>query len=316
MNEKIRRILVSIRDPKRAPVSQLRKAAAIARASGASLELFNVVESLAILDPKDAEPLDLVALQALQRLEKLPLFKGLRVQSHIVRDYPAHEAILKQASKSRADLVVAAPRPRSLGARLVLTNTDWELIRRCPCPLLLVKSKGDYHKPNILTAIDPFHTHAKPANLDSRLLTVGNAWAQLLKGQSHAFHAFLPLAAAVPMPSGQPMGGWLSPEIEALHQAQVTSAFKDLVKQAGIAPRNQHLTVGSVATELKRIERKTHARIVVMGAISRGALKRLLIGSTAERVLDDSTCDILIVKPPAASVRSARGNGVSRLKAA
>jgi nucleotide-binding universal stress UspA family protein len=118
------------------------------------------------------------------------------------------------------------------------------------------------------------------------------------------------------MPSGQPMGGWLSPEIEALHQAQVTSAFKDLVKQAGIAPRNQHLTVGSVATELKRIERKTHARIVVMGAISRGALKRLFIGSTAERVLDDSTCDILIVKPPAASVRSARGNGVSRLKAA
>jgi universal stress protein E len=34
-----------------------------------------------------------------------------------------------------------------------------------------------------------------------------------------------------------------------------------------------------------------------MGAVSRSGLKRLLIGNTAERVLDLLTCDILIVKP-------------------
>jgi universal stress protein E len=37
--------------------------------------------------------------------------------------------------------------------------------------------------------------------------------------------------------------------------------------------------------------------MLVMGAISRSAVGRLLIGSTAERVLDALPCDVLIVKP-------------------
>jgi universal stress protein E len=39
------------------------------------------------------------------------------------------------------------------------------------------------------------------------------------------------------------------------------------------------------------------ADVVVIGAVSRGALKRLALGSTAERVLDFVPCDLLIVKP-------------------
>ncbi len=41
-----------------------------------------------------------------------------------------------------------------------------------------------------------------------------------------------------------------------------------------------------------------HADIVVMGAIARSALKRVFIGSTAERVLETLPCDVLVVKPP------------------
>jgi universal stress protein E len=35
-----------------------------------------------------------------------------------------------------------------------------------------------------------------------------------------------------------------------------------------------------------------------MGAVSRSRLERLLIGNTAEHVLDELDCDVLIVKPP------------------
>jgi universal stress protein E len=34
-----------------------------------------------------------------------------------------------------------------------------------------------------------------------------------------------------------------------------------------------------------------------MGAISRSGYKRLLIGNTAERILDELTCDIMVIKP-------------------
>jgi len=38
------------------------------------------------------------------------------------------------------------------------------------------------------------------------------------------------------------------------------------------------------------------ASLVVMGVVSRGALQRLFIGSTAEKVLGDVACDVLAVK--------------------
>lgn len=34
-----------------------------------------------------------------------------------------------------------------------------------------------------------------------------------------------------------------------------------------------------------------------MGAVSRSGLKRLLIGNTAEQIVDDLGCDVLVVKP-------------------
>jgi universal stress protein E len=34
-----------------------------------------------------------------------------------------------------------------------------------------------------------------------------------------------------------------------------------------------------------------------MGAIARSGLRRALIGSTAERVLESLPCDVLVVKP-------------------
>jgi len=43
--------------------------------------------------------------------------------------------------------------------------------------------------------------------------------------------------------------------------------------------------------------RKLKSSIVVMGAISRSGIKRLLIGNTAERILDSLSCDVLVVKP-------------------
>ncbi len=42
------------------------------------------------------------------------------------------------------------------------------------------------------------------------------------------------------------------------------------------------------------------ANLTVMGAVSRGRLQRLVIGSTAEAVLDQLTSDVLLLKGPPA----------------
>ncbi|HSG66502.1 MAG TPA: universal stress protein [Gammaproteobacteria bacterium] len=59
-----------------------------------------------------------------------------------------------------------------------------------------------------------------------------------------------------------------------------------------------HLTQGVAAEQLLMLSRTLPADVVVMGTVSRSNIKRLLIGNTAERVLDRLPCDLLIVKPP------------------
>lgn len=42
---------------------------------------------------------------------------------------------------------------------------------------------------------------------------------------------------------------------------------------------------------------QNNINLLVMGAISRSRLDRALIGHTAERLLDECPCDILVIKP-------------------
>jgi universal stress protein E len=298
---RIRRILVVIRDLHRPPRIELRKAAEIARAAKATVELFHVV------DPGAGAHAQAKKLEAEQRFDLLagtPLFRGLRVTHHSNIDYPPHEAIVRRAVKVRADLVIVATRTRGLMGRVLLRNTDWELIRQCTCPLLLVKSPRAYTNSVVLAAVDPFHSHSKPANLDARLLDFGGTVARLLKGSLHVFHAYMPLVNFAPVPGAAvPLGP--PPEVEAAHTELIASEFNRTASAAGVTPRARHLHMGIVSSELCATAKSTRASMVVMGAVSRSALRRIFIGSTAEAVLDKLTCDVLVLKP--AGFRSSVG---------
>jgi len=308
MARQIRRILVAIGDVRRAPRNELSKAAALARASGASIELFHALAEpdlgaawRGVTTPQAVRRYrTLAAVRRCQRLGQLARDKslrGLKVRCTAAWDYPAHEAIVRRARASRADLVIAATRPHALGGRLLLRNTDWELIRHCPVPLLLVKSRRPYRQPVILAAVDPFHAHARPADLDARLLLMGRRFAHWLHGSLHVFHAYMPLVTVAPAPVGTAPLIVLPPEAEEAHGEEIARVIDELAARAGIARAARHVYMGDVTGELRAAVRQLRVSLVVMGAVSRSALKRLFIGNAAERVLDKIDCDVLIVKP-------------------
>ena len=311
MSFRIRRILVAIRDERRAPRGPLRKAAALARANGASIELFHAVNAPEALDAlrhgyvagRDAQKVaDTVREHAVKRLERLAAlkeFKGLKVTCAATWDFPPHEAIIRRVLATNADLVIAAVQPRSIGSRILLANTDWELIRKCPCAVLIAKTRRSWRRPAVVAAIDPFHAHEKPAALDRQILQAGKYFARELRGALHAFHAYLPLTIIAPAPAGQALAVALPPEMEQVHTAQVERVFGREAAAAGISPRRRHLEMGITQDELARVVRETDAELVVMGAVSRSGLKRVFIGSTAEDAIDRLDCDVLIVKPRA-----------------
>ncbi|MGH8262742.1 MAG: universal stress protein [Steroidobacteraceae bacterium] len=300
-------MLVAIRDLDRVPPSQLRKAAAVARAAGAHIELFHVngepliPEGMRRRLRRRGVGMSVAQIieksrEQLERLGRSQVFAGLKVETHMAHDYPPHEAIVRRVQATRADLVVAATSKHSLAGRLFLLNTDWELIRCCPCPILFVKSRGDYERPKVLAAIDPFHEHAKPASLERLLLGSATQLARLLRGQAHAFHAYLPLVVRMLVPTEEgPV--WVPPGAEEANGRQVAGAFNRLARRASIARGRRHLECGDVPSRLSSTVKAVGADIVVMGAVSRSGLKRLFVGSTAERVIDELHCDVLIVKP-------------------
>jgi universal stress protein E len=310
MAKRIRHILVALGDVGRAPSGELRKAGALARAAGASIELFH---ALAEPSPKSGHGVEKARVAAetksrnrLERFARAAPLRGLRVKCTTVWDYPAHEAIVRRALTSGADLVIAATHPHRLGGRLLLRNTDWELIRHCPTAVLLVKSNRQYRKPTVLAAVDPFHAHARPADLDPRLLAMGNTFAQLLHGTLHAFHAYMPLIGVAPLAVTAAPFIVLPPEAEQAHGRVIARAIDQLAEATGVPPACRHVHMGDVTGQLTATVKRTRASLVVMGAVSRSALARLLIGNTAERVLDKLSCDVVIVKPRGFKSRVAR----------
>lgn len=306
MTTPIRRILVAIGDLRHAPKNELRKAATLARKSGASIELFHAITEP---DPGRRYPETATAKSvaqrrtatatkrqhSLQQMARDPSLRGLEVTCTASWDFPPHEAIVRRAHSIRADLVIAATRRHHFGARLLLTNTDWELIRLCPVPVLLVKSRRPYKSPVVVVAVDPFHSHVRPADLDRKLVDTGAGIAKLLRGNVHVFHSYLPLMSVEALAGAPPV--MLPPDAELAHEELIAREVEDLAAKAGVPPKRCHLCMGGVADELDAATRRTHADIVVMGAVSRSALARIFIGNAAERVLDRLSCDVLVVKP-------------------
>jgi nucleotide-binding universal stress UspA family protein len=59
------------------------------------------------------------------------------------------------------------------------------------------------------------------------------------------------------------------------------------------------LVEGNPATEILRVADMTNADLIVLGTHGRRGLKRFLMGSVAEYVMERATCPVLTVKTPA-----------------
>jgi universal stress protein E len=89
----------------------------------------------------------------------------------------------------------------------------------------------------------------------------------------------------------------VSPELLQIEERRIRAAIDRLGERGTVPPSRRHLIVGDVSSALQDTINETKAPIVVMGAVSRSGIRRLLIGNTAERVLDRLGADVLIIKP-------------------
>jgi universal stress protein E len=303
----INRILVAIADPSSRAQPALDKGVQLARRTGAQIEVFHClfnpyVQGERIYGSRGAAR-DIEALVEMtrRRLEQCAAARAgakLRMRVSVRWDYPAHEGIVRQAMRHRADVVVAESHRHRKTARLFLSNTDWQLIRLCPVPLLLVKTSRAWTGAKVLAAIDPLHTHAKPTALDPRILKIGAQLARAFGSQLHAVHAHAPLIGYTPGLMTEPLPYRITGRQAREYAKRVRKNVIAETRRFALSERRVHVIEGEPGRILPQTARRLGAQIMVMGAVSRSGLKRLFIGNTAERVIDELPCDVCVVKPP------------------
>lgn len=289
---KLDSILVVIEaDSKTQPA--LQRAQQLAELSGASLELFLAeynayLEDGYYFDPVQAKELRYAhGEERLKELEALaqPLRdKGLEVTAATAWGNPPHVEILRRVAESKPALVMQSTRHHHKIARLLLSHTDWELVRHCPVPLLLVKDQAWTEKPVFIAAVDPDHVHDKPAALDTQIIAAGKNLAEATGGSLQLFHsAWLP-----------PLSGVFPVQADG---ASEDKKLRNLARDNGVDESVCHWSNDEISESLPALVSELQASVVIMGAVSRSRLDQLLIGNTAEKVLDGLACDVLVMKP-------------------
>jgi nucleotide-binding universal stress UspA family protein len=308
----LKRILVAVKPWQRGLPLAARHARQLAQLADAELRVLGTVFEAAAAAGCERGDVQAQALRDhhiaaarahLERLAHSLRDWGARVTTSVTWGVPAYECILAAAQEWQADLLVVGMHEQEpLHTRL--TDTDWQLMRRVECPLLLVKSSSFDRYRTIVAAVDPLHAHDEPYGLDTAVLDAGRAIARVCGSALRAVYAYpgaeaFDLASSVEVAPGVFYG---AENVEALHRR----AVNELAVGFGVAASEVDLVVGSAREAIVDTATERRAQLLVVGLPRRGGVLPAALGSTAEHVVAGVACDVLLVPAPVAAA-AARG---------
>jgi len=232
-----------------------------------------------------------------QSLAARSIAAGIPATATVIHERPVQDGILSQAIEIDPYIVIKGTEFHSIAERSILVDTDWQLMRTCPYPLWFVKRKTFSETPTIVAAVDPMHAHDKPAHLDQVIVNAANSIAMATGGEVQLIHTYERLVEigsaankaikAVKLPVD---------EIDERSKKRHREALDTLASKHGIDAAHTHQLPGRSRDIIPAFVRTKNADLVIMGALARWGIKRMIIGSTAERILDHLPSDVLIVR--------------------
>ena len=234
-----------------------------------------------------------------------PYRERLNIQTDVLvgkRFIQAIQSILR----NHYDLLIKPVENPSFIQRL-FGSDDMQLLRNCPCPLWLTRAEEKSKYENILAAVD-FDLDIPDTvdqDLNWKILDLSSSLALSDFAAMHLVHVW-------DAPAELPIRLWSNdPELASMaylngvrsgHEVALTKLRTQFKTRIGaevydyLAPKF-HLRQGMAATVIPEQARQIHADLVVMGTVARAGIAGLLIGNTAEAVLEQLQCSVLAVKP-------------------
>ena len=251
---------------------------------------------------------DLAAIRQAERQQELealvaPHRGELEIQVGVLVGRKFIELISAVQRNGHDLLIKPAENPEWL-ERLFGSN-DMHLLRKCPCPVWLAHPDDKPNYQRILAAIDyepEGATEAQEQALNTTILELAGSLALSDFASLHIVHAWnAPEAALVRRWAQDPdvaekkyvdyVRSRHAEGMEQIKQQLRTQLGEDAYKY--LTPK-LHLPMGFASAVIPAMD----ADLVVMGTVARTGIPGLLIGNTAEAVLDQLQCSVLAVKPP------------------
>ena len=222
-----------------------------------------------------------------------PRAGGINIDIKVVWHNRPFEAIVLAVLEDNYDLVIKGTHDHDVLKSMIFTPTDWHILRKCPCPVLLVKDHDWPKAGNIIAAVNAGSEQEHHLSLNQRVITKARQMAAMLNAETHLVNAYpgTPVNIAIEIPEFNPQ------EYNSTMKHHHLDAVAKLASQFDIAPTHYHVQEGMPEDVLPAIAKQLDAEMVVIGTIGRTGLSAAIIGNTAEHVIDRLDCDVLAVKP-------------------
>ncbi len=293
----------------------LGRAISLASNNQASLTLVDVIDSvptemqLAITAVTPQELLDIVVSERLKQLESVVATgknSGLDIEARVLVGKPFLE-IIRQVLRNKHDLVIKCVDPSGTFKSTLFGSTDMHLMRKCPCPVWVIKSTEHEQNRKILAAVDQDPEDEVKDVLNRQILEMSTSLAMAEFSELHIVHAWRFFGESH---FRSARTGVSEDEVDAM-VAQEASArglwLKNLVETYGaksdsdavdyVAP-TLHVIKGDAKQVVPATAHELDVDLIVMGTVARAGVPGFFMGNTAESILNQIDCSVLTVKPP------------------
>ena len=229
--------------------------------------------------------------QLTERLESHCHDLGYERVDHLVRTGSPPLAIVGEVLRGQHDLVV------------VTSDEDREdhatikrLLRKCPCPVWVIRPTRARIQ-RVLAAVDP---ESGEEALNRQILDVAASMTDLYGGELHCVHAWsLPGEATLRNSAFIRTSRADLDRILAEEQQRHRAALDELLLHHPVdAEWNVHLVKGRPGDTVLELVAHKRINLLVMGTVARSGVAGLLVGNTAEQVIDEVRCSVIALKPP------------------
>lgn len=225
---------------------------------------------------------------------KAYLEAGVNIEVKVIWHNRPFEAIIQEVLDGGYDLLLKMAHQHDRLQAVVFTPTDWHLLRKCPCPVWMVKDQPWPEGGKAVVAVNLASEEPHHDPLNTRLVKETLELAELVNHtEVHLVGAYpvTPINIAIELPDFDP-----SVYNDAI-RGQHLLAMKALRQKFSIDEKYTHVDKGLPEEVIPSLASHLDAGVVVLGTIGRTGLSAAFLGNTAEQVIDHLRCDLLAIKP-------------------